>query len=181
MSDPTVSLPRLALSTCSGASFQRQAAAYLVEYLDKIRLALDSLDDEMLWWRPAPGTNSAANLVIHLTGNLSLWVLKALGGREYERHRAAEFAADRTAGKGELLAALEEVVEGCGPVLEGLSEEDLGREVDVQGYRCDAFSAAFHAVEHMSYHTGQIVWIAKQALAAKGEAVFEFYPQHRGE
>jgi len=177
----TTSLPRLALSRSRGQSFQSQSAAYLTEYLDKIRLAVDGLDDDAFWWRPAPGINSAANLVIHLTGNLSLWVLRSIGGEDYERHRAAEFAAERSAGKGELLAGLEAVVERSCAVIAALSDDDLGRDLDVQGYVCDAFTAAFHAVEHMSYHTGQIVWIAKQALARQGDEVFEFYPQHEGE
>jgi uncharacterized damage-inducible protein DinB len=180
MSD-TTALPRLALRRSRGQSFQSQSAAYLSEYLDKIRLAVQNLDDDAFWWRPAAGTNSAANLVIHLTGNLSLWVLKSIGGEEFERHRAAEFAADRSAGKDELVAGLAAVVESSCAVLGALSDDDLGRELDVQGYVCDAFTATFHAVEHMSYHTGQIIWIAKQALARRGEAVFEFYPQHAGE
>jgi len=181
----TTSLPRLALSRSRGQSFQAQSAAYLTEYLDKIRLAVDDLDDGELWHRPAPGTNSVANLVIHLTGNLSLWILKSIAGEDYERHRSAEFAAERTsdksAGKAEILAAFTTVVERAATVLATLPDDDLGRELDVQGYACDAFTAAYHAVEHMSYHTGQIVWIAKQALARRGDEVFEFYPQHEGE
>lgn len=177
----TTSLPRLALSRSRGQSFQVQSAAYLTEYLDKIRLAVADLDDEELWHRPAPGTNSAANLVIHLTGNLSLWILKSVAGEDYERHRSAEFAADESAGKAEILAAFTTVVERATAVLAALPDDDLGRELDVQGYACDAFTAAYHAVEHMSYHTGQVVWIAKQALARRGDQVFEFYPQHRGE
>jgi len=181
MSPTSTTLPRLALRRSRGQSFQSQSAAYLTEYLDKIRLAVAELDDDELWRRPAPGTNSAANLVLHLTGNLSLWVLKSVGGEDYERHRSAEFAADKSAGKEQLLTGLAAVVERSCAVLAALSDDDLGRRLDVQGYVCDAFTAAYHAVEHMSYHTGQIVWIAKQALAAAGDEVFEFYPQHEGE
>lgn len=174
-------LPRLALSRSRGQSFQAQSAAYLTEYLDKIRLAVADLDDDAFWWRPAAGTNSVANLVIHLSGNLSLWLLRSIGGEDYERHRSAEFSAERSLGKQEALAALAAVVERSAALLAALPDDDLGRELDVQGYSCDAFTAAYHAVEHMSYHTGQIVWIAKQALARQGDEVFEFYPQHKGE
>lgn len=175
-------LPRLALSRGPGRAFPELAAAYLVEYLDKIRIALAPLDDGALWWRPAPGTNSAGNLVVHLAGNLSLWILGGVGGRPYERDRAGEFAADRSAGsKAEVLDRLAAVVEECGEVLAGLSEADLARPVHVQGYDVDLLAAIFHPVEHMSYHVGQIVWIAKQHLASRGEELFELYPQHARE
>jgi len=178
-------VPRLALSRGPGLSLPALAAAYLAEYLDKIRLAIGPLDDDALWWRPAEGTNSIANLLIHLRGNLSLWLLQGVGGVPYDRDRAGEFSADRSdtnrgAGGEELSAGLGEVVEACRRVLEDLSPDDLGALVNVQGYRGDLRGVVFHAVEHMSYHTGQIVWIAKLRRAEQGDG-FEFYPQHAGE
>ncbi len=173
-------MPRLALSRGPGLSMPELAAAYLAEYLDKIRLAIAPLDDDALWWRPAEGTNSIANLMIHLQGNLYLWLLQGVGGEPYERDRAGEFTADRSAGGQELSAGLGEVVEACGRVLRDLPPDDLGALVTVQGYRGDLRGVVFHAVEHMSYHTGQIVWIAKLRRAETGDG-FEFYPQHAGE
>lgn len=172
-------LPRTALSRGPARTLPELAARYLEEYLDKIRLAVERLTEDELWWRPGPGTNSAGNLILHLCGNLSLWILAGVGGRSYERRRSEELAADRSHGKGELLARLEEVVAACRGVLAGLAPEDLAREAAIQGYDTDLLGAVFHAVEHMSYHTGQIVWIAKE-LGAGGEP-FELYPQHQGE
>jgi len=174
-------LPTTALSRGPAGSFPELAARYLEEYLDKIRLSVERLDDAELWWRPAPGTNSAGNLLLHLAGNLSLWILDGLGGRPYQRDRAGEFAArggPEAAGGGELLGRLAEVVRACRQVLDELGQADLATEVDIQGYRVDRRGALFHAVEHMGYHTGQIVWIVKQ-LRPDGE--LEFYPRHAGE
>jgi uncharacterized damage-inducible protein DinB len=174
-------LPETALHRGAGLSLQEIAAAYLKEYLDKIRLSVAALSDDGLWWRPAPGTNSAGNLLLHLAGNLSMWVLESLGGISYRRDRAGEFAAEGGATKEELLARLTEVVEGCMGVMRGLSDDALDGLVSVQNhYDVDGRAALFHAVEHMSYHTGQIVWIAKQDMARRGEGI-EFYPQHAGE
>lgn len=173
-------LPRLALSRGPGLTLPRLAAAYLTEYLDKIRLAIAPLDDDALWWRPALGTNPVGNLLVHLEGNLSLWLLQGVGGRPYQRDRAGEFAADRSAGGEELSRRLGTVVEACTEVLEGVSPEDLATTVSVQDYAGDLRGVIFHAVEHMSYHTGQIVWIAKLRRAESGEP-FEFYPHHAGE
>jgi uncharacterized damage-inducible protein DinB len=172
-------LPRTALSRGPARSLPELAARYLEEYLDKIRLAAERLTEDQVWWRPAPGTNSAGNLILHLCGNLSLWLLAGVGGRPYERHRSEELTADRTHGKAELLGRLEEVVAACRGVLAGLDPEDLGRPAAIQGYDTDLLGAVVHAMEHMSYHTGQIVWIAKE-LGAGGKP-FELYPRHAGE
>jgi len=174
-------LPTTALSRGPAGTFPELAARYLEEYLDKIRLSVERLDGDELWWRPAPRTNSAGNLLLHLAGNLSLWILAGLGGRPYQRDRAGELAArggDGAPRGDELLARLARVVEACRQVLEGLEEADLAVQVDVQGYRVDRLGALFHAVEHMGYHTGQIVWIVKQLHPEDG---LEFYPRHAGE
>lgn len=174
-------LPTTALSHGPARSLPELAARYLDEYLDKIRLAVVRLTDDQLWWRPAPGTNSAGNLLVHLEGNLSLWILGGLGGREVRRDRAAEFSLrgrEGAPGSEELVERLAGVVGECRRVLEESVGEDLSAEVEVQGYRVDRMGALFHAVEHMSYHTGQIVWIVKQL---RSDEPLEFYPQHAGE
>jgi uncharacterized damage-inducible protein DinB len=171
--------PRLALRDGSGASLSDLGELYLLEYSDKIELALADLGDEALWRHSGPGTNSIANLILHLCGNLSLWMLASIGGQDFERDRAGEFSADRTAGKDELLAGLRRVVGESRVVLAGLDSGRLSEEIEVQGYPTDVRGAAFHAVEHMGYHTGQIVLLAKQALAAEGG--LEFYPHHKAE
>lgn len=171
-------LPTTALSRGPAGAFPELAARYLEEYLDKIRLAVARLDDEAIWWRPAPGTNSVGNLLLHLAGNLSLWILAGVGGQEYERDRAGELAATGGKGAEELVGRLRVVVEECRRVLEGLEGRDLTEVLEIQSYRVDRLGAVFHVVEHMSYHTGQIVWIVKQL---RSEEPFEFYPRHAGE
>lgn len=170
---------RTAISRGPCPSFPRLAARYLEEYLEKIRRAVELLDDEQVWWRPAPESNSIGNLLLHLAGNLSMWLRAGLGGDAFRRDRSAEFAADRSHGAGEMMRELTAVVARCREVLEALDGKPLDRPVDVQGYRSDVLGVAFHAVEHMSYHTGQILTLAKQ-LRGAGHGI-EFYPQHRGE
>lgn len=155
------------------------AEHYWSEYLGKIEQAVAPLTEEQLWWRPNEGSNSIANLLAHLHGNLSQWVLAGLGGRAFERHRDEEFAArpgPAAATKPELLAALAATVARCRETVRGLSLEELARVRRIQKYELDGYRALFHTIEHMSYHTGQIVLLAKQ-LGAR----LDFYPQHRGE
>jgi uncharacterized damage-inducible protein DinB len=173
-------LPRLALDQPPGRPFPAVAASHLRESLDKIRIATAGLDDGDLWFRPAPGTNSIGNLMLHLVGNLSLWLLAGVGGREFHRDRAGEFAADRTAGRDELLARLSATVDEARALLDSLDDEATRRLVHIQRYDTDVLTAIFHAAEHMSYHTGQILWIAKLRLAARGRS-FELYPRHAKE
>jgi uncharacterized damage-inducible protein DinB len=168
-----------ALSRGPAGSFFELAARYLEEYDAKIAIALAELPEDRLWWRPAAGTNSPGNLVLHLCGNLSLWLLGAVGGETHHRDRAGEFTADGGSDKAELRGRLGEVVARCTALLRGLEPDIAGRRLEVQGYSTDAFAAVFHAVEHMSYHTGQMLYLAKLSLP-EGRSL-ELYPQHRGE
>lgn len=153
-------------------------ARYLEEYLAKISVAVSTLPDEALWARPTEPVNSVANLLLHLAGNLSLWIRHGLGGETIHRDRSGEFAARGGDSREELLGRLEVVVEACTAILRNLDAGDLDQVVDIQGYHLDRRGAALHAVEHMSYHTGQILQLAK--LLAPGSGI-ELYPQHQHE
>ena len=161
------------------AELLRWAAEYLGEYLVKIRDCVLRLDEEQLWWRPNSESNSVGNLLLHLCGNLTQWILCSFGGEEDRRRRPEEFAADRTHTAAELLARLEEVVRRCQATFAGLGAAELASTRVVQGGPHTGLEIVIHPVEHMSYHTGQIVWMTKQLTA--GRASIEFYPQHRGE
>ena len=67
----------------------------------------------------------------------------------------------------------------CRNLIEATPDEDLSRPVAIQGYDVDVRGALFHAVEHMSYHTGQILYIVK-TLTSEHET-FDFYSRHREE
>lgn len=168
-----------ALSRGPAGDFLELAARHLEEYLGKLRFALERLPGDRLWWRPAPGCNSVGNLALHLCGNLSLWLLAGVGGEAFTRHRAAEFAADGGATAAELASRLAGVVERCTALLRRLRPGEELRRVQIQGYDTDVRGAVFHAVEHMSYHTGQVLLLLKQSLPP-GDAI-ELYPQHRPE
>jgi uncharacterized damage-inducible protein DinB len=158
------------------------AEHYWSEYLGKIEQAVAPLSDEQLWWRANEASNSIANLLAHLHGNLSQWVIAGLGGQPFERQRSAEFSArSGTAGTGGaikevLVAELRATVSRCRETVRGLSPDELTRVRRIQKYELDGYRALFHTVEHMSYHTGQIVLLAK-LLGAE----LDFYPQHKGE
>jgi uncharacterized damage-inducible protein DinB len=159
--------------------FLAESDRYFEQYLRKIGVCVALLSEEQVWWRANESCNSVGNLLLHLCGNLSQRVLATLGGRAFERHRGEEFRARAGAPKDELLARLAEVVSATREIIASLGAADLERPCHVQGDDTDGLGVVFHVVEHMSYHTGQIVAATKQLTGP--EAAIEFYPQHRNE
>jgi uncharacterized damage-inducible protein DinB len=152
---------------------------HLEAYVTKIHTCVGLLSEEQVWWRPGPRSNSIGNVILHLCGNLSQWVLAGVGGEAFERRRALEFAADRSLDAGQLMARLTDVVGRCRALLPGLPDAALLTRHRIQGYDTDGLGVLVHVVEHMSYHTGQVVFITKQLVGE--QAPIEFYPQHRNE
>jgi uncharacterized damage-inducible protein DinB len=159
--------------------FLEHSAELLRELMDRIAVCVDRLSEEQIWWKANAETNSIGNLLLHLRGNISQWVLAGLGGIAYERHRTEEFTASRSAGKCQLVEALRQTVEEARRVIAGLTTDDLLRRRTIQGYDADGVYVVIHVGEHMSYHTGQIIHMTKELLGPKGG--IDFFPQHRGE
>jgi uncharacterized damage-inducible protein DinB len=159
--------------------FADVSAAFLQSFLDRIDACVGRLSEEQVWWRPNAETNSVGNLLLHLQGNLSQWVLAGLGGSAYVRHRSEEFTADRAAPKAAMIEGLRRVVQDAQAVIRGLAPNALLSPRQIQGYDVDGVYVVLHVVEHMSYHTGQIVHTTKALLGPRAEV--DFYPQHEGE
>ena len=159
--------------------FLAEADKYLAQYVEKIGHCVSLLSEEQVWWRPNEACNSVGNLLLHLAGNLTQWVLSGIGGIPFERHRSREFTARESATKAELMTGLTDVVAQVRRTVLAMRAADLDRGIRVQGYDTDGLGVVFHIVEHMSYHTGQIVAMTKQLQGPP--ANIDFYPQHRGE
>lgn len=132
------------------------------QYVPKIGRCLEQLDDDQVWWRPNEHSNSVANLVLHLIGNVRQYVISGVGGRPDVRERAREFDARRRASGAELLAELRSTIEEVDRVLRDLDLALLPEVRSIQGRPMTVFDAIFHAVEHFSTHVGQIIYITKQ-------------------
>lgn len=119
------------------------------------------LDEEKLWRRVNPSTNSVGNLLLHLTGNVRQWIVSGLGGAPDVRARSSEFAERGPIPREELLARLEETLLEAGRVLDGLDPAKLLERKSIQGYDVSVLQALVHVVEHFSYHVGQVTHIVK--------------------
>ena len=131
------------------------------EYLPKIRLAIEPLSEDAIWWRANEGSNSIGNLMLHLAGNVRQWIVSGVGGATDVRQRSTEFRARGGKEKAALLAHLTAAVGDVDAVLARLSPDELLRERTIQGRSVTVFEAVYHVVEHFSTHTGQIILIAK--------------------
>lgn len=142
--------------------FLRKSQEYLrADFLPRIKCAIRDLSDEQLWWRPNEHSNSIANLMLHLAGNVRQWIVSAVGGKPDARKRDAEFNRREIIPKVEVVNVLENAVNDATAVLGVLSVASLSERRVVQGLDVSVGDAIYHVVEHFSMHTGQILYIAK--------------------
>ena len=132
------------------------------EFLPRIERACARLGESELWWRPNPECTSAGNLLLHLEGNVRQWIISGLGEGPDSRVRRSEFETIDGQDSATLLARLRSTVqEACG-LIRSTDAEDLLRSRDIQVFEgVTGLAAILHVVEHFSWHTGQIAWIAK--------------------
>jgi len=153
-----------------GIFLERARYLLLTEYRTKIRLALEALPEDALWWRANDQSNSVGNLLLHLTGNVRQWMVGGVGGAPDIRHRSAEFAAHNGPPKAELLANLNRTLDDVARVLNELAPDALLEQRTIQGRDLTVLDAIFICVEHFSMHLGQIILLAK--LRAPGAVHF---------
>ncbi len=140
------------------------------EYPIKIRQCINALPRAAVWARPNESSNSIGNLVVHLAGNVTEWILGGVGGQSITRYRAGEFAQRDGADGVTLLKTLEAVLREADCVLAGLAERDLERSIVIQGRETTVLAAVYHVVEHFAMHTGQIIFLTK--IQAPGKIHF---------
>ncbi len=145
----------------AGQEFLRYGAFKLEQHAAQIVRCVRLLSTQELWSRPNEHTNSVANLVLHLTGNVRQWILGGVAGQPVTRDRPAEFAARTERAADALLPAFEETVRDAIAILNGLAPAQLSEPRTIQGYAVTVGTAVFHVVEHFAFHTGQVVHITK--------------------
>jgi uncharacterized damage-inducible protein DinB len=158
----------------TGRAFLAESRLHLREdYLPKIERCLERLTDEQVWWRASERSNSVGNLLLHLEGNLRQWVVSGAGGAADGRVREHEFAERARLSREELLAALRATVAEADEALARLDPAALLETRRVQGLDVTLLAAVYHAVEHFSMHTGQVILLTKM-LADEDLAFYDF-------
>ena len=143
-------------------AFLAKSRSLLVsEYLPKIERCLEHLTDEDVWWRANDASNSIGNLMLHLRGNVTQWIIGGVGGQARERRRQQEFDERSHISVKELQAELRAVVEEAAEIIRGLDARALLSRRQIQDYDVTVLEAIYHVVEHFSMHTGQIILFTK--------------------
>lgn len=131
------------------------------DYMPKIERCLDRLSDADVWWRPNEASNSIGNLILHLCGNVTMWIIGGVGALPFERHRQLEFDERRKIPSAELRKRLRDVVEQADEVMSAVRADELLNRRRIQGYDVTVLEAIYHVVEHFGMHTGQIILLSK--------------------
>ncbi|MGB3149569.1 MAG: DUF1572 family protein, partial [Maribacter sp.] len=116
-----------------------------------IQKSLEHISEKELWLKPNTSLNSIGNLVLHLCGNITQYIISSLGETEDKRHRDLEFSKDGGHTKSELLKKLEDTVEVAKRIIFDASSEQLLSVRYVQGFTFSGVGVIIHAVEHYSY------------------------------
>ena len=135
--------PSLPESGVAG-TFIDAAREVLAEGMAKIEHCVNQLDDAGVWWRPAEGQNSIANLMLHLSGNVRQWIIAGVGGAAPDvRDRPREFADRSGRPKAEILGLLRRTVAEADGVLSRLTGDGLTQPRRIQGFETNVLAGGF--------------------------------------
>ena len=149
------------MPSCAEEFISRSVSLLTDEYLNKLTRSLAAVSDADVWWRPNETSNSIGNLLLHLRGNVTQWILGGVGRQSFERRRSEEFSARGNATARELLDDLAATVRHACEVIGVQTADSLLERRQIQGYDVSVLEAVYHVVEHFSMHTGQIIFLAK--------------------
>jgi uncharacterized damage-inducible protein DinB len=89
-------------------------------------------------------------------------LIDSFNGSRSARNPPAEYSAQSAPDAPALIQTLGATVQEATDVLARLTEDELLRTFDIQGYSVTGLHAVYHVVEHFGMHYGQILYITKQ-------------------
>ncbi|MFZ1705495.1 MAG: DinB family protein [Saprospiraceae bacterium] len=131
------------------------------ESIPRIKICLSIIEDKDLWFSPNENVNSIGNLILHLDGNARQWILTGLLKSEDKRNRQQEFVPNQNIEKKTLVFILDTLETDLRRALKDYKVNDLINSRPVQVFNESGTSILIHVIEHFSYHTGQITFLAK--------------------
>ena len=131
------------------------------ESYTRIEICLNRISEDQFWKAPNDNCVSIGCLIKHLIGNIQQWVYSGVLGGKFIRDRESEFIPETFQTKEDLISQMEVVRDLIDSRLPNLDSELLRKNLIIQGFQTTGYSAISHAIEHFSYHTGQIALLTK--------------------
>ncbi len=131
------------------------------ESYKRIYKCLSMIDEKQLWDSPNGNIPSIGCLILHLCGNARQWILSGLCDMPDNRNRDDEFVIHRNIRKSDFVFLLENLKMQLKDNLSDMPESQLVKQTKIQSFEVSGYSAMTHVIEHFSYHTGQITFLAK--------------------
>jgi hypothetical protein len=131
------------------------------EHWPRLKACVEPLTVDQIWWRPNEASNSVGNLILHLNGNVTQWIVTSFNRAGDRRDRPAEFSAAGGLSGAELLDRLGATMNEAAKVFDRLTAEELLAPYEIQGYKTRGLDAVYHVVDHFGLHFGQSAYIAK--------------------
>tara|TARA_A200000113_G_scaffold30690_1_gene25544 strand:+ start:40 stop:543 length:504 start_codon:yes stop_codon:yes gene_type:complete len=131
------------------------------ENLRMILICFDKITEKELWNLQSKKGVSIGNQVIHIVGNMTQYIISSIGEKECNRERDKEFEVHSEIPKSSLINELSFIIKESIETINKLSIENLIKVRKVQVYSLSGMGCLIHAVEHFSYHTGQIAVLTK--------------------
>jgi len=125
--------------------------------------ALAQFSDPEFFHLPDPESNSAAQIVKHIAGNLrSRWKdFLTTDGEKPDRDRDQEFVLTAADTRQELMRRWEESFQIVFDNIASLEPEDFQKTVTIRGEPHTILQAMNRSLMHTAYHVGQILYVGK--------------------
>ena len=150
----------MGISTCQ--NFLESSKKLFYYYKSLVDRSLEQISEDQIHLQFDENSNNIATLVKHMAGNmLSRWTdfLTTDGEKEW-RNRETEFE-DTFQSKEEMLAYWEKGWKCLFDAIDPLKEGDLSKIIYIRNEGHTVLEAMNRQLAHYSYHTGQLVFIAK--------------------
>lgn len=126
----------------------------------RIILVLNQLSDEEVNWRPNDSSNSIANLLVHISGNINERISNGINNKDIVRNRDEEFE-EMYRTKQELIeltnGSFQEIIE----TTKCMTEITLMKTQLVRAKERTNLDILLQCATHFSEHLGQIFYISK--------------------
>ncbi|MDT3429153.1 putative damage-inducible protein DinB [Paenibacillus forsythiae] len=126
----------------------------------RVILVLDQLSDRQVNWRPNDSSNSIANLIVHISGNINERISKGINNKDFIRNRDEEFGElNRT--QEELIQITNESFREIIETTKSMTEETFMKTQLVRDRERTNLDMLIQYATHFSEHMGQVFYISK--------------------